>query len=87
MLFFCYYLVLARIFISLFIFKIALWQRDINQLMSDYLHQIQTDKTHAGMWLIAISFYMACFMLSVRGMASLLLRPIYLLTKRSSKRA
>lgn len=42
-------------------FKIALWQRDINQLMSDYLHQIQTDKTHAGMWLIAISFLYGVF--------------------------
>ncbi|EJS91266.1 hypothetical protein AAUPMC_04714 [Pasteurella multocida subsp. multocida str. Anand1_cattle] len=52
---------LARIFLSLLFFKIALWQRDINQLMSDYLHQIQTDKTHAGMWLIAISFLYGVF--------------------------
>ncbi|EJS89837.1 hypothetical protein AAUPMB_04500, partial [Pasteurella multocida subsp. multocida str. Anand1_buffalo] len=43
----------AYFFFPYLFFKIALWQRDINQLMSDYLHQIQTDKTHAGMWLIA----------------------------------
>ncbi|HDR1189084.1 TPA: zinc transporter permease subunit ZevB [Pasteurella multocida] len=51
----------AYFFFPYLFFKIALWQRDINQLMSDYLHQIQTDKTHAGMWLIAISFLYGVF--------------------------
>ncbi|XWY22344.1 zinc transporter permease subunit ZevB [Bisgaard Taxon 45] len=42
-------------------FKIAIWQRDINQLMSHYLHQIQTHQTEAGMWLIGISFLYGVF--------------------------
>ncbi|MGC6406851.1 zinc transporter permease subunit ZevB [Bisgaard Taxon 45] len=42
-------------------FKIAIWQRDINQLMSHYLHQIQTHQTNAGMWLIGISFLYGVF--------------------------
>ncbi|MDO5055325.1 MAG: zinc transporter permease subunit ZevB [Pasteurella oralis] len=42
-------------------FKVAIWQRDFNQLMSGYLHQINEDKTYAGGWLIVISFLYGVF--------------------------
>ncbi|UAX42670.1 zinc transporter permease subunit ZevB [Pasteurella canis] len=42
-------------------FKIAIWQRDFNQLMSSYLHQINEDKGYAGGWLIIISFFYGVF--------------------------
>ncbi|MGY4677796.1 zinc transporter permease subunit ZevB [Pasteurella sp. P03HT] len=42
-------------------FHVASWQREFNQLMSGYLHQINEDKTSAGSWLILISFLYGVF--------------------------
>lgn len=40
---------------------VAIWQREFNQLMSGYLHQIHDDQTSAGNWLILISFLYGVF--------------------------
>lgn len=42
-------------------FQIANWQRDFNQLMSGYLHQINLHQTSAGIGLIIVSFLYGVF--------------------------
>lgn len=36
--------------------QVALWQRDFNQLLSAYLHQLEQQEHYAGLMLIAVSF-------------------------------
>lgn len=41
--------------------RIVLWQREFNQLMSAYLHQIKQAPLYAGGWLILLSFLYGVF--------------------------
>lgn len=45
-----------------FLFKqVVVWQREFNQLMSGYLHQIKQNPGYAGSWLIVVSFVYGVF--------------------------
>ncbi|TCP95344.1 ABC-type nickel/cobalt efflux system permease component RcnA [Cricetibacter osteomyelitidis] len=55
-------LIAAIFYLFPFLFKqVVVWQREFNQLMSGYLHQIKQNPTSAGTWLIAISFAYGVF--------------------------
>ncbi len=41
--------------------QVALWQREFNQLISGYLHDIKQQPAYAGSWLILVSFLYGVF--------------------------
>ncbi|WP_424402854.1 zinc transporter permease subunit ZevB [Pasteurella sp. PK-2025] len=53
--------ILAYFLLPMLFFQVAIWQRDFNQLMSGYLHQINLHQTYAGLGLIGVSFLYGVF--------------------------
>ena len=55
-------LVLAIIYLFPWLFKqVVVWQREFNQLISGYLHEIKQQPVYAGSLLIAVSFLYGVF--------------------------
>ena len=55
-------LIAAIIYLFPWLFtQVALWQREFNQLISGYLHDIKQQPAYAGSWLILVSFLYGVF--------------------------